>query len=102
MNIPRARDRGATQVALVDPAEVEAVAAVERVEIEARLKARARAKHHIALAGIGPLAGIGATGADNQFVNAVTVDGSHACDGAVAAVIEVEAFDAEAVGAVEP
>ena len=45
---------------VVDPVEAEAVAAVERGEIEARREAGGGAEHHIALAGVVPAAGIGA------------------------------------------
>ena len=38
-------------VIVVDPVEAEAVAAVERGEIEARREARGGAEHHVALAG---------------------------------------------------
>ena len=60
VDVPRARDREAAVVIVVDPVEAEAVGAVERGEIEARREARGGAEHHVALAGVVPAAGIGA------------------------------------------
>ena len=52
VEVARARDREAAVVIGVDPVEPEAVAAVERGQIEARGEARGGAEHHVALAGV--------------------------------------------------
>ena len=51
VDVARAGDRDAAVVAVVDPVEAEAVAAVERGEIEARREARGGAEHDVARAG---------------------------------------------------
>ena len=84
------------------PIEAEAVAAVERGEIEARREAGVGAEHDIAGAVIGAAGGISIRCPDDQIVDAVAVDVASSGDG-VAAVSHRPSspIEAEAVAAVK-
>ncbi len=83
-----------------DAAELEAVAAVERREIQVGRKPARFAKDHIARPGIGAV-GIGAKSADDQVGKAVTIHIARRAHRVAGKVIHRDAAELEAVAAVE-
>ncbi len=91
------RHRIAAQVEVVDAVEPEAVAAVERREVEIGRKAAVLAEHDVGRPG----PGVGQECPDHDVVEAVAVDVAGRGHREAAVVADVDSIEAEAVGAVE-
>ena len=85
----------------VDAVEAEAVAAIERGEIEARGKAASFAEHHIALPGTVVPVRIAFMGANDEIAKAVPIHVPGPGHRPAAVVPKIDAVEAEAVAAIE-
>ena len=106
VDVAGAAHRAARVVVGIDAFEDEARAAVaarrreQAAQLEGGRKSARAAEHHVALAGSSLAVGVGTIRADDQVVDAVTVDVAGAAHRTARAIVGIDAFEDEALAAI--